>query len=245
MTIKAQYTRTSIRGFIRNNFRPFWLRYIFGGIVILFGALLYIKSVPNNLIAADIEVFDSLGLSKPSQNLTFEQEISLIRQGQEKIFKLAPFGKAIPDYRPREVADLLEYGSGFCYDRSRSFDKLFSYLGFETRHVFILFKEDRSFFSALFRKKQGSHAVTEVKTSRGWMYVDSNTPWIAITGSGEVVDADDVWKRFDEFDNPPPYLNQPWWAIRGLYTRGGRKYPPYIPFPEMSWPTFFNWAIHG
>jgi hypothetical protein len=225
-----------------------WLRF-FGGLfglpLIILSSLIYLKNVPVNLSAKDIQIFESIGFSKPTQTLTFDQEISLIRLGQEKIFKLAPFGKAIPDYQPREITDLLEYGSGLCYDRSRSFDQLFSYLGFESRHIFLLFKEDRSFFSAIFRKHQGSHAVTEVKTSRGWMYVDSNTSWIAITRSGEVVNADDVWKRFDEFDNPPPYLNQPWWAIRGLYTRGGRKYAPYIPFPEISWPIFLNWAIHG
>jgi hypothetical protein len=229
--------------------RPALLATFFAGLsallLITLSGLIYVKNVPVNLSATDIESFESMGFSKSTQNLTFEQEIALIRLGQEKIFKLAPLGEPIPEYQAREIADLLEYGSGLCYDRSRSFDQLFSYLGFETRHVFILFKEDRSFFSALFRKKQGTHAVTEVKTSRGWMYVDNNSPWIAITRSGEVVNADDVWKRFDEFDNPPPYLNQPWWAIRGLYTRGGRKYPPYIPFPEMSWPTFFNWAIHG
>jgi hypothetical protein len=225
-----------------------WLRF-FGGLfallLIILSSLIYLKNVNVNLTEDDIKTFESMGFSKPTQNLTFEQEISLIRQGQEKIFKLAPFGKAIPDYQPREITDLLDYGSGLCYDRSRSLDQLFSYLGFESRHVFVLFKEDRPFFSAIFRKQQGSHAVTEVKTSRGWMYVDSNSPWIAIIQSGEVVNADDVWKRFDEFDNPPPYLNQPWWAIRGLYTRGGRKYPPYIPFPEMSWLIFFNWVIHG
>jgi len=234
-----------LRAYIRDNFRPFWLRYVFGGVVILFGALIYIKNVPVSLTASDIKSFKSMGFGEPIQNLTFEQEISLIRRAQEVSFKLAPLGKPIPDFQPREISDLLEYGSGLCYDRSRSLDKFYSYLGFESRHVFILFKEGRSFFSAIFRKYQGSHAVTEVKTSRGWMYVDSNTPWIAITRSGEVVNADDVWKRFDEFDNPPPYLNQPWWAIRGLYTRGGRKYPPFISFPEISWPTFFNWAIHG
>jgi hypothetical protein len=225
-----------------------WLRF-FGGLfallLIILSSLIYLKNVHVNLTEEDIKTFEGLGFSKPTQNLTFEQEISLLRQGQEKIFKIAPFGKAIPDYQPREITDLLKYGSGLCYDRSRSLDQIYSHLGFESRHVFLLFKQDRSFFSAIFRKQQGTHAVTEVKTSRGWMYVDSNSLWIAITRSGEVVNADDVWKRFDEFDNPPPYLNQPWWAIRGLYTRGGRKYPPYIPFPEMSWPTFFNWAIDG
>ena len=219
--------------------------YLLALLLIGLSSLIYVKNVSVTLSEADIASIESMGLSKPAQTLTFDQEISLIRLVQKKVFKLAPLGEAIPDNQPREITDLLEYGSGLCYDRSRSLDQIYSYLGFEARHVFILHKEGHSFLGAIFRKYQGSHAVTEVKTSRGWMLVDSNTPWIAITRSGEVVDADDVWKRFDEFDNPPAYLKVPWWAIRGLYTRGGRKYPPYIPFPEVSFPTIFNWAIHG
>lgn len=223
----------------------FWTKLFALILIISLTSLGFIKNVPINLTSDDINVFESFDFRKPSESLTFEEEIYLIRQAQKKIFRQAPFGRGIPDYQPREITDLLEFGSGLCYDRSRSLDKLYLYLGFESRHVFLLFKQDRSFFRAIFRKQHGSHAVTEVKTSRGWLYVDSNIPWLAITRSGEVVNADDVWKRFDEFDNPPPYLNQPWWAIRGLYTRGGRKYPPFIPFPEINWPTFIHWLIHG
>lgn len=229
--------------------RQYSWKYFFCGLfallIIGLSSLIYVKNVSVTLSPADIATLESISLRKPAQTLTFDQEISLIRLAQKKIFKLAPLGEAIPNDQPREITDLLKYGSGLCYDRSRSLDKTFSYLGFKSRHVFLLFKGNRSFFSAIFQKYQGSHAVTEVKTSRGWMFVDSNTPWIAITRSGEVVNADDVWKRFDEFDNPPEYLKANWWAIRGLYSRGGRKYSPYIPFPELNWPTFLNWAIHG
>jgi hypothetical protein len=42
------------------------------------------------------------------------------------------------------------------------------------------------------------------------MFVDSNTEWIALTRDGQVVNADDVWKRVAEFDGMPKYLKYPW-----------------------------------
>ena len=115
---------------------------------------------------------------------------------------------------------------GLCYDRSRTMDKAFDYIGLEARHVYLLYREDRGYWSAMIHYGQASHAITEVKTSKGWMFVDSNTEWIALTRDGQVVNADDVWKRAAEFDGMPKYLKDPWWAIRGMYSRKGQLYPP-------------------
>jgi hypothetical protein len=97
----------------------------------------------------------------------------------------------------------------------------------------------------MFHYGQSSHAVTEVKTSKGWMFVDSNTEWIALTRNNQVVNADDVWKRAAEFDAMPAYLKDSWWAIRGMYSRKGQLYPPYIIFPDFNWADFFSWLIWG
>jgi hypothetical protein len=137
----------------------------------------------------------------------------------------------------------MRYGQGLCFDRSRTFDKAFHYVGFESRHVYILYRENRPFWRAVFRYGQASHAVTEVKTSKGWMFVDSNSEWVAVTRQGEPVNADDVWRRFSEFENPPPYLKDPWWAIRGMYSRKGQFYGAGIPFPEFNWPDFLAWFV--
>jgi hypothetical protein len=154
-------------------------------------------------------------------------------------------GKGIDLYQPLEPADLMRAGHGLCYDRSRTFDKGMTYLGFESRHVYILYRQNKHFLSALITYGQASHAVTEVKTSKGWLFVDSNTAWLAVTRSGEPVGADDIWRRFSEFDNPPAYLKEPWWAIRGLYSRKGHFYAPYVMFPELNWPDFLSWIVLG
>jgi hypothetical protein len=200
-------------------------------------------NVPTKPTPQDVKVFEEIGLHKPTVSLSFEQQITLIRKVQFEVFKRAPFGAGIPDYAFREPADLMRFGQGLCYDRSRTFDKVFIYLGMESRHVYLLYKEDKSFLAALFHRGQPSHAVTEVKTSKGWMFIDSNTAWVALTRQGEPVGADDVWRRLAEFDYAPPYLAAPWWAIRGMYSRKGQFYGAGVPFPELNWADFLGWVV--
>ena len=180
-------------------------------------------------------------------DLTFKQQLDVIKRVQNEIFRHAPLsnGEGIPEYQLREPADLMRFGKGLCFDRSRTFDKVYSYLGFRSRHVFILYKEDAPFLTALFHRGHASHAVTEVKTIKGWMFVDSNVSWVAVTRNGEPVSADDVWRRFSEFDDAPPYLAYPWWAIRGLYSRKGQFYGSFLPVPELNWKDFFDWLLFG
>ena len=211
-----------------------------------FTALMVHNNVPTAVTEEDITVFTSLGLERPQASRTFEEEITLIRKVQHEVFKRVPLSDyGIPEYEHREPADLMRFGKGLCFDRSRTFDKGFAYLGFPSRHVYLLYREGRSFSRAIFTYRQPSHAVTEVKTSRGWMFVDSNYEWIALTSNGEPVGADDVWKRYAEFDNPPPYLAKPWWAIRGMYSRKGQFYGSGVPFPELNWADFADWLIRG
>jgi hypothetical protein len=126
-----------------------------------------------------------------------------------------------------------------------NFARPINYLGFETRHVFLLYRENKSFLFALTSYGHPTHAVTEAKTSKGWMLVDSNTQWLALTRDCAPVNAAGVWQRFGEFDSAPKYFISPSWAIRGLYARKGQLYKPYIPFPQMNWPDFFNWVVKG
>jgi hypothetical protein len=220
-----------------------WLVALLTGLTTLLVALAAYTNVPTAVTEADAAVFAALGFQRPSQSLTFEQEIALVRQVQKHVFQRAPLGDGIPDYQAREPSDLMRSGQGLCYDRSRTFDKAFNYLGMEARHVYLLYRENRSFWSALFHHGQSSHAVTEVKTSQGWMFVDSNTEWVAVTRNGEPVGADDVWKLYADFDNAPHYLAAPWWAIRGMYSRKGQLYGAGIAFPELNWHDFVSWMV--
>jgi hypothetical protein len=223
-----------------------WTKYLLIFLIMtstLFFSLAIYTNVPTEITLEDKKVFDNIDVYLSNPPLTFEQEIVLINKVQLEIFKRAPLGEGIAKYQAREPQDLMRIGHGLCYDRSRTFDKLLHSLGFKTRHVYLLYKENKSFLAAFFHYKQPSHAVTEVLTSKGWIFVDSNTPWLAITRQGEPVNADAVWQRFNEFDNAPLYLKNPWWAIRGMYSRKGHLYSPYILFPDFNWYDFFTWLF--
>ncbi|MGV1045693.1 transglutaminase domain-containing protein [Limnohabitans sp.] len=154
---------------------------------------------------------------------------------------------AIPEFMEREPMDLLKAQSGLCYDRSRTLDKVYKWLGFESRHVYILFADSGvetspwQFLRYVFSRSK-SHAVTEVKTSRGWLMVDSNSPWISLNSNMMPVPADQVHVRKLEFQHPPPFVELPFWAIRGMYSRKGQFYRPFVFFPEFNWPDFLSWV---
>ncbi len=222
-----------------------WLLGALTAAMLLLIVLAAYTNVPTAVTPDDRAVFEQIGLRSETFARSFDQEVELIKKIQHEIFKRAPLSPdGIPEYEPREPSDLMRHGKGLCYDRSRTFDKAFHFVGLPSRHVYLLYQENRSFLGALFHHGQSSHAVTEVKTSKGWMFVDSNTEWVAITKNGEPVGADDVWRRYSDFAHAPKYLSRPWWAIRGMYSRKGQFYGAGLPFPELNWHDFTFWLLN-
>ncbi len=232
----------------RRSFKLVFLPVItFLAIAVLLGV---VTNVPTNISKSDEAVFRSiLALERPSQILSFDEQIALIERVQRQVIRMAPAGDPIPEYQNREPEDLFLKRSGLCYDRSRTFDKLFNWLGFESRHVYILYpehprtKEVLPYWMAFFVRGTKSHAVTEIKTKKGWMLVDSNSPWISLTKKGEPVNSDDIPARAREFSQIPDYFDRPYMAIRGLYSRHGNFYRPHIPSPELNWADFLSWIF--
>lgn len=222
-----------------------WLLVIF---LVMNVSLAFVTNVPSNVTKSDISVFRAIfGLKKPEGLLTYAQEIELIRSVQALIIDRVPIGEPIPEYSDREPADLIRQNSGLCYDRSRTFDKVFLWLGFESRHIYILYLdhpetgEAMSFIRALFTKGIDSHAVTEVKTSEGWVMVDSNNKWISLSANGLPINVDHLHEQQAQLPGMPAYFNRRYIAIRGLYSRRGQFYRPFIPYPELNWGDFFGW----
>lgn len=226
-----------------------WTFLAFLGLNICLAAINYVSST---VTESDEAVFRSiLNLHQPNGSLTYAQEVELISKVQHRMRAAVAVGDAIPNYQNREPEDLLKQGTGLCYDRSRTLDKVFSWLGFRTRHVFILYSEDPttgirlSFVGAFLRPGMASHAVTEVKTSRGWMLVDSNSEWISVTKDGDPIDADHIRGAASQFTRVPAYfVGSPYWAIRGMYSRRGQFYWPFlVPYPQLNWVDFLSWIV--
>jgi hypothetical protein len=137
-----------------------------------------VTNVSTHPTDSDVAVFRSiLGLQKPLEPISFAQELQLIKQLQALVLREASGSEPISDFQNQEPEDLFQAKSGLCFDRSRAFDKLFHWYGFESRHLYILYAkhpvsgEEMSFLRAFFTRGTNSHAMTEVKTSRGWVVV--------------------------------------------------------------------------
>jgi hypothetical protein len=180
------------------------------------------------------------GQGLPAKPSSFAQQIEFIRGVQNAVLRVAPKNVGIPKGHSREPRDLLEFHAGLCYDRSRSIEKLLRLAGFQVRHVFIVSANNISVpILALFISGH-SHAMTEVRTARGWMLVGSNTTWIGKNDDGSVISIVD-FARHDAAANTsagkkaPDIIRNPFIYIYGLYSRHGDFYPPYYSVVDVNW----------
>lgn len=168
----------------------------------------------------------------------FRIEIAEISAIQRRILTAAPVNKGIPHGQGRELTDVLRLGYGLCFDRSRAIETVLRTAGYDVRHASIYSTaEAGSALSALATPRVPSHAVSEVKTSRGWMIVDSNRDWLGLTTSGKPLDLEQLREtdRRLVIGRPTKIFNGPFTYVYGLYSRHGGFYPPYNPVPDVNW----------
>lgn len=174
----------------------------------------------------------------------FDQQVRTILAVQDAVLSIAPDDTGIALNRERELSDLYRAKSGLCYDRSRAIEKILSHLGFEVRHAAVYSTKDTgSPLKSFLTPKTPSHAVTEVKTDRGWLVIDSNKRWVGLTRDGEPVGLSELQEIETNSQAWDPRLRDKMSAILGtrftylfgLYSRHGRFYPPYTPLPDTDW----------
>jgi hypothetical protein len=173
----------------------------------------------------------------------FDNQIRAIDAVQDAVISMAKLDEEITFDHAREPRDAFEQKKGLCYDRSRTIEKILGSLGFETRHVAVYGTDKRNALLALLTPGNDSHALTEVKTNRGWMAVDPNVRWIGLTAEGQPLTvaalrsidmATARWSGNGEAA-PHPIFRKRYTFVRGLYSRHGRFYPPYTPIPDVNW----------
>ena len=205
-------------------------------------ALLAFHQVPVGVTSADARAVERL-IPKPlAKPRSFEEEVAFILRVQDRVLAASPEERGIALNEPREIADLLRARHGACFDRSRAIETIYRSYGLKTRHAAMYSTvETGSAWGALTTPDTISHAITEVRTSRGWMVVDSKTRWAGLTADGRPLDLADVR------DNPkqkwnakvksglPAIYGAPFTYVYGLYSRHGRFYPPYDPVPDVNW----------
>lgn len=199
-------------------------------------------NVPKNLTVEDKKV-----LAKMLHNIKEDKlssicdEISLIRAIQAAV--LNGMGRQrIPEFQTREPADYLRNKGGLCYDKSRTLEKAISYKGFSTRHVSVFYETNTSTKDKylFLNRNVNSHAVVEVKTSAGWLVLDTSSKWIGTNDNCEVFSTHELSTLKDSIliSTAPKGLiassNLQNVIIYGLYSRHGKFYPPYNFIPDYN-----------
>jgi hypothetical protein len=128
--------------------------------------------------------------------------------------------------------ELVKRRTGVCYERACIIEHELSSLGFKTRRLFILYKDEGNFMAKFFSKGSRSHAMLEVLTEKGWLAVDTNSKYIGVRVGNQFYDS--ITKTVDM----PSYLKDDYYIIVGLIARHGIfdgkfKYIPSINFHDL------------
>jgi hypothetical protein len=211
---------------------------------------LYINNVPTELTSEDLiyinKIMERCNIKPLDTIRTYEEEIIFLQKLQDSVICYYPIGIGIPLNQQREPKNLYELNEGLCYDRSRVFEKICKSQGFETRHVFLLLDENviKSKI-AIFRKDSiSTHAVSEIRTHKGWLVIGSNYPWLALDKSNNPLSMKEISKYNKTGEIPTKYYNtispnEMWYNanliyIYGLYSRTGRLYEPFNFIPDLN-----------
>ncbi len=161
----------------------------------------------------------------PDRTASFADEVALAIAVQDAVLAAAPINDGIPEGQPRELADLMRARKGLCFDRSRAIETILRSRGFEVRHASIYSTaETGSALRSLATPRTESHAITEMKTSRGWMAIDSNNRWMGLTAAGEPLSLAAIRAEPRRLWHPaareplPPIYRKPFTYVYGLYS---------------------------
>jgi hypothetical protein len=213
---------------------------------------LWLGSVPTSLTSEDQAALSRALGGKTYPIATFDDQIASIMAIQRVTAVIGTSTEPIPLAVSREPADYMRWHQGACYDRSRFIEKALTYIGLETRHIFEFETGNHSPIVALLSRGTHSHAMTEVKTARGWMLVDSTSLWFGLTADGRVITADMLERDGTLAHSPwdvrvngePNFLAAHKFAdVVGLYSRHGQFFWPYAHVPNVNWPQLTNWLL--
>lgn len=226
--------------------RPRWKRFaIVVPIVVAVGVCLWSPyQVQNRLTREDREVIPIYlaGIQPIGHDASYSRQLNFIHAVQLSVLRIAPLNVGLPFGTPREPLELLRAHQGLCYDRSRVIEKILRYSGFKTRHVAIYSTaETHSALLTVVTPGVDSHAVSEVLTKRGWLVLDSNTPWMAVDAQQQPLSMQKIQEAAAgsegvHFGSPVPeeIFAKPFIFFYGLYSRNGRFYPPYNYIPDIQ-----------
>lgn len=212
--------------------------------------MLWLNSVDTTVTDDDREVIAMLDVEdKCSEVDGFDAELRCVEAVQKAVSALIPdttcaFERGESGHTAGEV---VERGYGCCYDRATLIEQALREFDFEVRRVAIYERQSNPLMYLV--PGISSHALSEVKTERGWVAVESLDPLqIGVDDENRVYDVPALREALqsDERDarafggeEPDDFFSGRDFAyIYGVYSRHGFFFEPHIPVPEVEWATF-------
>ena len=209
------------------------------------GALYYILifiGVSKHISEDDKYITKLLNLDKECLKIdSYEKEIKCIKTTQESQLNLIKGTACRGKYINLGSKEVIKVNTACCFDRSRITEQALQIYGFKVRHVFLNETSKRGYFNLLIPNTI-SHAASEVLTSKGWLGVDSNEPFVLLDENNfpntfEKAIANGVINSYSE----AAIYKKPMTYVIGLYSRHGAFFEPYFPYlPEINFYDFFR-----
>jgi len=192
--------------------------------------------VDNHLLQNDINAIEELSVTDKCQNIkNYENQLSCIQAVHQSIRKKITDFRCASRFTLIEPNEFLKRGFGCCYDRARFAEKALEYYGFETRHVFLI-EQEFPLFNLLIPGVR-SHASSEVKTSKGWLGLDSNEDFILLTDNNLPLSYEQALQNTGNIKSkmrPVSFYSKKIQVYYGLYSRHGFFHGLNLPGPEIN-----------
>ena len=209
--------------------------------IFFFSYLYFSIRVPKNISLEDIQLTKLLNVDNECSNIdSFIKEIKCIKSIQRAQLDLIKGIKCRDQFNfflNLGSLNVIKENTACCFDRSRITEQSLKYYGFKTRHIFLLHNLTNFRYPL-----NASHATTEVLTTKGWLGVDSNEPFILLSKNAKPITYEKAISSglIENFTDNNFYKDSMFQFV-GLYSRKGNFFSPYFLFlPELNYNDFFS-----
>ncbi len=198
--------------------------------------------VSKSISQEDYEVTNLLNIDKECSNISsYDNEITCIKAVQEAQLDLIEGTTCRGKFTNLGSKKVITANTACCTDRARITEQALQIYGFQIRHIHLNRTSKRGYLNLLVQSS-GSHATTEVLTSRGWLGIDSTERFVLLDKNNEPNSYPIAIQNglIKDYSNLPIY-KEPITYIIGLYSRNGTYFQPYLPFvPEINFTDFLG-----
>jgi hypothetical protein len=210
---------------------------IFASLTSVLFLIYFFGELDKSLTEHDVEAIRMLNVDQLCRiRSSFEDEVICVETIQKAIAIIVPTFKCSNKRESIDPSSIVRRGYGCCFERALFTEKALAYYGYETRHL-ALYDASQYGLLTLVIPHVSSHAATEVKTSKGWMGVDSNVPFLLITKDNKVTTYASVNVNINNYKfhiSPEQFYRNNLIIIYGLYSRHGMSHGINFPVPEFN-----------